>query len=303
MLFCSSNPLVWSDGCVREVWSALVPTGLVALFLLVALLRVPFPSITSSLAPFLTLEEAEQLDAEEDEKADTIKKQKPSRWFTLVIVTFGLVQTAVWLALGAYLLIVDSSNRQGILPFFFALTWLYAVLKPSLRPSVSPPYDLFTLYILHLVGAMLMLGGVLYDHNSYGDPLPPRLHFAALILNTAISFILVALVLSRPLALPSSRVSPADIGGRVSPEDYTSLWGWASFNWVNPLVNKGAKETLSEDDVWQLSSTMRARPLFRKFSTIRAKSLIWQLIKANSQDIMQVAFHPSFQTMLMIFQT
>jgi len=71
----------------------------------------------------------------------------------------------------------------------------------------------------------------------------------------------------------------------VTPEDYTSLWGWITFNWVYPLVQQvsfidvrhfladcllqGRDTTLNEDDVWNMSPTMQSRPVFVKFSSLQ----------------------------------
>jgi hypothetical protein len=297
MLICSSSPLSFSDECVREAWAAFVPTGLVVVLLLVAALRIPLKSVWKSESPFadyLTLEQAEQLDADDD-KIEKVDPPKPSRWFTLAVVILSLFLTGAWLAVGAYLLVLDKTNGQAILPFFFAFSWLYVIVKASVKPTIAPPYDLFMLFLVHFVGAVIMLGGILFDHALYKDDLPPRVQLVGLIVNVVVSFMLVVIIFSRPLAVPSARVPADDVGKRVTPEDYTTLWGWTTFHWVNPLVTKGTTETLNEEDVWNLSSTMKARPVFRKFDTIKGSSLTWRIAKANSQDIMYVTISNSIQ--------
>jgi hypothetical protein len=74
-------------------------------------------------------------------------------------------------------------------------------------------------------------------------------------------------------------------GKTVSPEDYTSLWGWVSFTWVKPLIDRGTYETLNEGDVWNLSPTMQARPVYLKFSSCKRKTLLRWLWAANSLDL------------------
>lgn len=74
-------------------------------------------------------------------------------------------------------------------------------------------------------------------------------------------------------------------GKSVSPEDYTSLWNWASFLWVKPLIDRGTYETLNEGDVWDLSPTMQARPVYAKFSTHKRPTLLRWLWAANSLDL------------------
>lgn len=71
----------------------------------------------------------------------------------------------------------------------------------------------------------------------------------------------------------------------MSPEDYTTLWGWVTFDWVTPLLQKSLDNgVLNEDDIWLPSSMIRARPLYAKFSPLRG-SLLKRLWKANSRDM------------------
>ena len=69
----------------------------------------------------------------------------------------------------------------------------------------------------------------------------------------------------------------------MSPEDYTTAWGWMSFRWVLPIVERGSQFTLNETDIWSLSPTMQARPLHIKFSRSTGK-LVKRLWQANSLD-------------------
>ena len=78
-------------------------------------------------------------------------------------------------------------------------------------------------------------------------------------------------------------------GKTVSPEDYTTVWGWTSFRWIMPLLEKGTYNTLNEEDVWQLSPSMQARPLHIKFSKSTGK-LFKRLWDANSLDLSVAAF-------------
>ncbi|KAL5532471.1 hypothetical protein ACEPAF_6041 [Sanghuangporus sanghuang] len=292
MFFCpSSNPFNIEDTCIITTWSAFAPFGLVTVYLFclssVRVFRRSIP-FSSPLKEFLTLEEAEALDYDEskpkDAPADGPVRKRPPFWFTIILIVFGLIETGSWLAVGAFIFATEGKDtREGILAFFFAATWLYASLSPALKPSVGPPYDLFALYLVHFVGASLMLGGVVFDRTVYGDPTPPCLVLFGLIINLTVAFGLLILALSRPLNDP---IILKRVGKNVSPEDFTTLWGWLTFRWVNPLIKKGTNVTLKEEDVWDLSVTMQARPTFRKFSTLDQKrGLLWKILAANSKDI------------------
>ncbi|CAL1697425.1 unnamed protein product [Somion occarium] len=88
-----------------------------------------------------------------------------------------------------------------------------------------------------------------------------------------------------PLAIPSDRINPEEIGQSISPEDYTSLWGWITFDWIRPLIRRGTNVTLNEGDVWNLSPTMQARPVYIKFSQTKRNTLLKRLWAANSLDL------------------
>ena len=63
------------------------------------------------------------------------------------------------------------------------------------------------------------------------------------------------------------------------------MWGWVSFHWIKPLITLGTNTTLQESDVWNLSATMQARPVYMKFCTIKRATLLRRLWAANSLDL------------------
>ena len=71
----------------------------------------------------------------------------------------------------------------------------------------------------------------------------------------------------------------------MSPEDYTTLFGWTTFTWVKPIIDLGTNTTLREPDVWNLSPTLQARPLYIKFSSTKRNTLLRRLWAANSLDL------------------
>ncbi|KAF7799417.1 hypothetical protein EIP86_010651 [Pleurotus ostreatoroseus] len=75
-------------------------------------------------------------------------------------------------------------------------------------------------------------------------------------------------------------------GDTISPEDYTTLFGWITFRWISPLIARGTQKTLNETDIWDLSPTMQARPLHMKFSATHRDTLLRRLWAANSRDLL-----------------
>ncbi|TBU36610.1 ABC transporter type 1, transmembrane domain-containing protein [Dichomitus squalens] len=86
---------------------------------------------------------------------------------------------------------------------------------------------------------------------------------------------LLVLVFNVPLAIPSKRIKKEDIGKKISLEDYITVWGWASFRWVVPLLEKGTYTTLNESDVRALSPSTQAKPLHVKFLRTTGKLIVF----------------------------
>ncbi|KII83783.1 hypothetical protein PLICRDRAFT_702353 [Plicaturopsis crispa FD-325 SS-3] len=290
----TTNPFDFRDACVRSTWAAFFPAVLVALFCISSVpLPLPKPirgfvdSIKAPFRTFLTLPEAEALDEDNGDVLPEQTKAVTPLWRTVVLSWIALVEALIWLAIGSFNLITRTENDSvwsGVLPILTAVSWLYAAARPVWRPAPTPPYDLFALYCVHLVFGVLLLGGVLFD-RQFGVPLPGTIRVVGMALNLAAIVGLLSVVLMMPLAIPSSKVKKEDIGVTVSPDDYTTLFGWITFSWVYPLIKRGTNATLNEKDVWELSPALQSRPVFIKFSSMKRATLIRQLVASNTLDL------------------
>ncbi|KAJ7108139.1 multidrug resistance-associated ABC transporter [Mycena epipterygia] len=298
MKFCSdSHVFDFQDPCIRGSWAALAP-ALLVLAICRPSFQAPLPrrirrlvdAIKSPFTQYLSLHDAEGLalaDGTNVAEAETELEvdERVPLWRTVVFVFVGLLACLAWIADGSFLLITGQSRWEAVQGFLIASTWLYTTARPILWPTATPPFDMFWIYMLQIAGGVLQLGGHWFQHNAYGAPLPDTSVLVGLSANLVASVGLVAVILGMPLALPSHLVKKEDIGWSVSPEDYTSLWGWVSFRWVYPLVQRGRNTTLNEKDVWDLSPNIQSRPIFIKFSTLPQKSLLAKLWAANSFDV------------------
>jgi hypothetical protein len=98
-----------------------------------------------------------------------------------------------------------ESLGPTISPFLIAVSWLYTVVRPVLKPTATLPYDPLAVYCAFLVTGVLMLGEVLFNYGIIGNP-PPLLVTLALSANLGAVLGLLAFLGSIPLALPSNRV-------------------------------------------------------------------------------------------------
>ncbi|KAH9964209.1 hypothetical protein BC827DRAFT_56897 [Russula dissimulans] len=102
----------------------------------------------------------------------------------LLLSLFALLETLVWLGIASYSVLQDEAVPVYITSsFVIALIWLFATVRPIVRPQPTPPCDLFTLYLIFTTLELTSLSAFAYNYNAHGIPFPPRLILAAHVLN------------------------------------------------------------------------------------------------------------------------
>lgn len=219
-----ASPLDLSDPCIRATWAALAPAVFVAALCLFSI-PLPLPAFArklgralgSPLDEFLTLREAEALSTDEPIPDDAVTNTAVPLWRTVALAFVALVQALIWLSAGAYILVTHELDTwTGVCAVLVGSTWVYGVCKPVFWPKPTAHYDLFVLYLVHLVFGVIVLVGIIYDHSVFHVPLGPRIGFAGLIFNLVAVFVELALVSTMPMELPSSRINEEDIV-RITP--------------------------------------------------------------------------------------
>ena len=221
-------PNLWAfaDPCIRLLWSALIPGALVTL---IGLCSVPLPNgiitdvVNFTKAPFqplVTLEEAEALDEVDEMPAshaseaggpDSQSGSVPL-WRTVLLSWIALLETLAWLSFGIFRLIEGQNSLwYALSPIAIAITWLYAVVRPIARPTLTPPYDLFALFLCHWTTSILLLGGLVYNCFASKAATLDWLTTAGLGANVTAVTVLLAIVLQMPLSIPSERVRKEEI--------------------------------------------------------------------------------------------
>lgn len=248
----SSEPFNFSDPCIRQAWSSFLPAVLVLIICLSNIpIRIPDRLNFAVFTRFLDLNDAVALDAvaektrraadgeileEAVEEVDVVNKDaKPPLWRTFLLCTIALIETLAWVAYGSFRVIISQKHAAHsddteafypalVLPFILALPWLYALIRPLLRPPLTPPYDLLVLYLAHLAMGVIMLGAVLFNHTSYGTPLPETWGLVGLVGNLVLVVLGLVLIVSVKMAVPPKGVSPDDVVCISLPiRDHTSV--------------------------------------------------------------------------------
>lgn len=214
-----SAPFDFQDACIRGTWAAILPAVLVLLFSLFSLSVKPPALVRAASEPFktfITLHEAEALDLAEENETLQVPVTIPV-WRTVVFALLGLLEALCWIGYGSYRAITSPEDVWDVVrPFLVSSTWLYMVARPIIKPTPTPPYDLFSLYLVHFATGVLMVGGFVYDYAVRQMPFPPKLFAAALYANLGIAALGLVVIMGMPIDVPSTFVKKEDIVRLIS---------------------------------------------------------------------------------------
>lgn len=124
-------------------------------------------------------------------------------WRQVTLTLIALFQVAIWTT-NIVLHAKGFGNLAGLDLFGIAtsavtlLSWVYAVLRPNIRPSHTPYYDLFVIYVSHLLAACVGVYDLL--NNTSGSF---RLGFGhcACLFNVLMSLAGVIVIVNMPLSV------------------------------------------------------------------------------------------------------
>lgn len=227
----NAGSIDFADPCIRTIWSALLPALFVFILctntLLPKSVKKHFGSVIpfdETLTRFLTLHEAEALDAPGGEMAYLDDEAAPKGfvqveventvplWRTVMLSFVSLLETLCWISVACFTLVVKPDQVwDGVGSLLIALTWLYASCRPIVKPSPTPPWDLFVLFTAQLFMGILQMGGILYAKEVYETPLPATAVIVGHVFNLLALLVLLGVVVSMPLAVHSSLVQKRDI--------------------------------------------------------------------------------------------
>ncbi|CAE6437640.1 unnamed protein product [Rhizoctonia solani] len=206
---------------------------------------------------------------------------RPDTWRQITFTVLALLETAGW----TVAVVNRARHSAGLLDSATAITalvsWVYATLRPGIRPSRTPYYDLLAIYSSHFLAACVAL----YEAStSTTGSIGFSTERVAQVLNLLLTLVGLVAVVNMPLTISGDPEVDED-GLHPALEDHCTVWQWMTFTWVSPIISLGVSRPLEEKDVWQLSRSMRTRVLMRKFLQIRRSSLLRRVLIANAMDL------------------
>lgn len=248
--------------------SAVIPCAFIVSYSLVFYVPWPIPvrkmgrKIAAPFQTFLTLQEAKAILAGSSATAQAEDASSPFNaaplWITVVLASLAMMESVAWLAVSCYQFVLVASGSaalwKAVFPLLHALSWLYAAVMPVVRPIATSPWDLLCLLLCFLIMALVRVGTSLFWAGASSIPLPGNWELVAWTVDVIAPFLGLVIILGMPVGLPDSEeekvqivsrcassetsVTPCAQGEKLTPEDYTSLWAWVTFNWVAPLIGK-----------------------------------------------------------------
>ncbi|KAI5999875.1 P-loop containing nucleoside triphosphate hydrolase protein [Pisolithus orientalis] len=283
-----------SNACVQSFWSAILPALLTVTFVLVSAapsIRIFLTRVRDGIKPplqsYVVLGEDEitetSLDTREDATTDNIHSTPFMYQWRLALLAFiALLEVFAWTAFGIYHLVRDDGDSKiAIFSIVIGTTWLYNVLKPVLCPRPTAYIDMFILYTFHLIFGVIRIGASIYYLQTTSVAI---LEWIGMSLNLVAIIAGLGIISTMPLKIPSDDLQK-EIYDKRSPEDYASIFEWATYSWVYPLIKRGNTMEMKYEDVWDLTPAMHSGPIFAKFSSIERPNLLLRLIAANRSDL------------------
>jgi len=193
-------------------------------------------------------------------------------WIVLVLSILGLVSSSLT-ALTPYL---DRRKLLDIAP------WAAGFLITIVGAPRNTPKTLLALYTATLVCSLVTLSASLFMSQE-------GIHILRLA-SPAVAMAAILAILAMPMRDP--RLDTAGIAGTEgfptselrSPEDNLSLWQFMTVSWLAPLISRGYKRQLDDENVWLLPYEFQHKQLHMLFRELGGP--VWvRLALANGLDL------------------
>ncbi|CAG8562619.1 uncharacterized protein OCT59_007764 [Rhizophagus irregularis] len=232
------------------------------------------------------IDDVEEID--DNPEFITLNEQR-NKIFDFGRLFFGAVMFALFCSVGIMRWSEYNENKCEFYWIIFSiveeLIWIYATLLAFINLT-SQQRNIFhlrghldILYFITFVASIYNICSFYLQFNKY---FITYYSFGLLVL--IISFILVMITIMEPEDDPEGILSKPNSEGRFpSPEVKCSLYEHFTFSWLIPLMAKGFRKTLDENDIYELPDYSRASNVLKGFH--RKGSLVRSLFYTFRKEL------------------
>lgn len=211
------------------------------------------------------------VDTNDDGTPHGVVEEVPKSLGDRVRVSLEYVFVTVELAMAVATLFLKPFHKEwraAKVSIVVVLFWLYAfalcsvrvanILKVRLRlPSLWAHST--ALYLLHLLSAAVFFRTALLGH------IKSKLVLSYYEIDFVLTFILVVLNMTVKVGDKPAKIYVTSDGVKPSPESVSSLWSFSIYSWIDPMIWKAYKTSLTMDDIWGLREDDYAMHILRLF--------------------------------------
>ncbi|CAG8612654.1 13568_t:CDS:10, partial [Racocetra persica] len=187
-------------------------------------------------------------------------------------------------------------------PILETIIWAYATILAVFNIVSQQRSVLHIRGHLNLLYFLTLVSSIANIHSLYlkfGTDFNSEYYLKLLILG--FSSILVCFSISEPQDDIQLLSKPNAEGRYPSPEMKCSFYDKFTFSWVNPLISKGFRSTLNDEDILELPSFARAKNILKTFHSSKKSSITKSLILASQKELLIQLIYAIFWTLIYSF--
>ncbi|KAI1780096.1 canalicular multispecific organic anion transporter 1 [Hypoxylon cercidicola] len=201
--------------------------------------------------------------------------------------TFWTFSLFILSTIGLVLAILAAiSPPLNIVRFFELAPWVAGLFITVVDRPRKTPKTLLTLFTTVVVCGIVSLAA------WYGETERVNIvHVGTVGIALAALLVILSMPLRDPDLDPTGIANPhyPPTSQLRSPEDNLSLWQFMTVSWMTPLISRGYKNRLNDEDVWFLPYDFQHERLHLLFRDLKG-SIIKRLILANGLDLIIITF-------------
>ncbi|KAG0148468.1 hypothetical protein CROQUDRAFT_105709 [Cronartium quercuum f. sp. fusiforme G11] len=222
----------------------------------------------------------------------------------LVVLSAGAIPPSLGLL---FFHLVTTGPQGATFPsaLLRVISWTYSTLYILQHHITKPPGGLMLVWLSQMIADLSSLGFQWLQHSPLAWPLLIPMSLAGALIGVAGTYPLSPILPARNVAKPGAPPTARE----TCPEDATTLWGWMTFGFFEPLLHLADKRTLAESDIWQLSPFFQHRNIFQKYlasprtGTERKGWILWRLVRWSLTDLLIELFTELWSTVVSFVAT